>query len=186
MSCFFVTHPEVVIDPAVRIEEWGLSDAGKARAALLPELLRGTVRSIVSSAERKALDTSTILAQALNLDVTVDSALGEMGRSATGYLRPDEFERTVEAFFASPDESTRGWERAIDAQRRIEHAVRGHLQGGHTDGIAFIGHGGVGALLLASLSASPISRTLDQPGLGSYFTFHADSWQVRSPWERIE
>jgi broad specificity phosphatase PhoE len=185
MSCFFVTHPEVVIEPFVSIEEWGLSRDGMARASLLPDLLRGSVRTIISSAERKALDTAGIVARGLGLDFSMDAALGEMDRSATGYLPPDEFERTVDSFFALPEQSVRGWERAIDAQHRVEMAVRAHVQSANGDAIAFIGHGGVGGLLLSSLSTSPISRDLDQPGMGSYFSFDAHNWRALSGWERI-
>jgi broad specificity phosphatase PhoE len=109
-----------------------------------------------------------------------------MDRSATGYLPPAEFERTVDAFFALPDQSARGWERAVDAQQRIERAVRAHFQDGHDDAVAFVAHGGVGGLLLGTLSGHPISRDLDQPGMGSYFTFDARDWQASSRWQRIE
>lgn len=182
MVCFFVTHPEVVIDPAVPIEQWGLSEHGRARAARIPALLRGRVRTIVSSTERKATDTAVIVAEALQLPASADPALGEMDRSATGYLSPQDFEPTVDAFFAHPERSVRGWERAVDAQRRIEGAVRAHPG----DEVAFVAHGGVGALLLASLTGSPISRALDQPGLGCWFPFDRAAWRALDSWQRIE
>ncbi|WP_375399959.1 histidine phosphatase family protein [uncultured Amnibacterium sp.] len=186
MSCFYITHPEVIVDPAVPIDEWGLSRAGKERAAQLSGRIAGEIRVVVSSGERKAIETVAILAEALGVSVSIDQALGEMNRSATGYLPPDEFERTADAFFAHPEISVRGWERAIDAQRRVETAVRGHLRDGLEDGIAFVAHGGVGGLLLASLDSVPISRTLDQPGLGSYFMFDARNWKPLSFWKRIQ
>lgn len=185
MSCLFITHPEVVIDPAVPIEEWGLSRAGKEHAARMFGQLARETRVVISSGERKAIETAAILTEALGVRMSIDHALGEMNRSATGYLPPDEFERTADEFFAHPEMSVRGWERAIDAQRRIETAVRGHLRDGLDDGIAFVAHGGVGGLLLASLESVPISRALDQPGLGSYFTFDARNWKLLSSWKRI-
>ena len=186
MACFFVTHPEVVIDPAVPVEEWRLSDLGRRRASRIPVLLVSPVTRVVSSAKRKATETAAILADALDLTASVDPALGEMDRSATGYLPPEEFEPTVDDFFAHPTLSVRGWERAADAQRRIEGAVRAHRDAGHDDGVAFVAHGGVGALLLASLTSAPISRSLDQPGLGSCFSFDARAWRALSGWRRIE
>jgi broad specificity phosphatase PhoE len=184
MSWTFITHPEVVIDPAVPIREWALSPAGRARAALTANMLPG-INRIVSSAERKALDTAEVLAGALNVDMTVDPDLGEMDRSATGYLEPAEFDETVDLFFARPHESVRAWERALDAQRRVEDAVRGHASGARDGGVAFVAHGGVGALLLASLTLAPISRSFDQPGMGSYFTFDPHTWRTLSTWQRI-
>lgn len=184
MQCSFITHPEVFIDPTVRIEDWGLTPAGRARAARLSNVLSDFTR-VVSSAERKALDTAGIVARAWGVDVLVDPELGEMDRSATGYLEPDEFESTVDTFFARPHESVRGWEPAIDAQRRIESAVRRQIALTPGERIAFIAHGGVGALLLASLNRTPIRRELDQPGMGSYFTFDACAWRALSSWHRI-
>jgi len=49
--------------------------------------------------------------------------LGENDRSATGFLARDEFEATVNAFFAYPQDSIRGWEPAVDAQARIVRAI---------------------------------------------------------------
>lgn len=185
MACTFITHPEVVVDPAVPVVDWGLSATGEERARRLAEQLTGEVRVVISSAERKAIETAAILAEALGVPVSADPALGEMDRTATGYLPSEEFERTADAFFAQPEVSVRGWERAVDAQRRIETAVRRHAHDGTGDGIAFVAHGGVGGLLMASLAAVPITRALDQPGLGSVFMFDARRWTLLSPWESI-
>jgi hypothetical protein len=43
----------------------------------------------------------------------------------------------------------------------------------------------MGGLLLGSLSRLPISRDLDQRGMGSYFTFDARKWWALSGWQRI-
>ncbi|HEY8913867.1 histidine phosphatase family protein [Lacisediminihabitans sp.] len=185
MPTVFITHPEVVIDPAVSIEQWGLSAVGHARAERLPAILMGQVDWIVSSTERKATDTAAVLAAGLGVPAAVDPVLGEMDRTATGYLPPDEFDTVVELFFAEPEQSIRGWERAVDAQHRIADTIRRHSSNGHANRTAFVSHGGVGALLLASLTGSPISRSLDQPGLGSYFTFDALTWTALSGWNRI-
>lgn len=145
----------------------------------------GQVDRIISSTERKATDMAAVLAAGLNLPAAVDPALGEMDRNATGYLPAKEFETVVELFFAEPEQSIRGWERAVDAQHRIVDAIQRHSSNGHTNRTAFVSHGGVGALLLASLTGSPISRSLDQPGLGGYFTFDALHWTLLSGWARI-
>jgi broad specificity phosphatase PhoE len=185
MPSAFITHPEVVIEASVRIEDWTLSSAGTARAGRLPILLNSPAR-VVSSIERTALDTAHILARCWGTGVSTDAELGEMDRSATGYLEPDEFERTVELFFANPHESVRGWERAIDAQHRIERAVRRQIRHAPGQDIAFVAHGGVGALLLASLTRASITRGLDQPGMGSYFTFDPGGWRLVAPWKRVD
>lgn len=181
----FVTHAEVVVDPAVPIERWGLSDAGRARAAAMPAVVAGTVDRVVSSDERKAVETAVVVAEALGLPHAVVPALGEMDRSSTGYLSPEEFEPTVDRFFAEPTASVRGWERAVDAQARVITAVRGVLSDETGERTVFVAHGGVGALLLADLTGVPISRSLDQPGMGSLFRFDDDHWTATTGWTRV-
>jgi len=183
MVSFFLTHAEVVVDPARAIESWGLSADGRARAAGAVEVAwHPGVRRIVSSTEQKAIDTAEVLASAVGTVPESDAALGEIDRSATGYLPLDEFEVVVDAFFADPGRSVRGWERAVDAQARIVHAVR-RVSG---DGdVTIVSHGAVGALLLADLLRAPISRALDQPGMGSVFTFDPAAWRATSGWTRV-
>ncbi|OIH93825.1 histidine phosphatase family protein [Curtobacterium sp. MCBA15_001] len=184
MVSYFLTHAEVVVDPVAPIESWGLSPAGRARAtrAHVSSWDPGVTR-IVSSTEQKAVETAALVGGAVGIAPETDARLGEIDRSATGYLPPDVFEPVVDAFFARPDTSVRGWERAVDAQARIVAAVRRLTADGDA---TIVAHGAVGALLLADLRAVPISRALDQPGMGSVFTFDPPTWQARSGWSRIE
>ncbi|MBF4615722.1 histidine phosphatase family protein [Curtobacterium sp. VKM Ac-1376] len=183
MVSSFLTHAEVVVDPAVAIESWGLSPEGRARAARAAAVAwdAGT-RRIVSSTERKAVETADVLADAVGVPADRDPLLGEIDRSATGYLPPTVFESVVDAFFAEPERSVRGWERAADAQDRIVAAVRAQCATGDA---TIVSHGAVGALLLAHLRGVPITRALDQPGMGSVFHFDARAWQATSGWRRV-
>ncbi len=165
-----ISHPEVVVDPAIPIQDWRLSDTGRRRAsdfATSPVFVG--VTQIWTSAERKAADTAELLAGPGGLSVSVDHRLGENDRSATGFLPPAEFEAAADAFFARPEDSSRGWERAIDAQSRIEAAVR-EIVSGHDGGdLAICTHGGVGTLLWCAMKGVPISRRYDQPRQGHYW-----------------
>ena len=165
-----ISHPEVVIDPAIPITDWPLSEAGRSRAAAFAASpFFAAVTQIWTSAERKAKDTAELLAAPGNLPVSVDPRLGENDRSATGFLPPAEFEAAADAFFAHPDTSFLGWERASDAQARIEAAIR-EIVSRHDDGdLAVCTHGGVGTLLWCALKGVPISRCHDQPGQGHYW-----------------
>lgn len=186
MQIFFVTHPEVAVDPAVPVPEWGLSDAGRARLThLVTQPWVPTLTGVVSSAERKAVETAQVLAEAAGLPVGVDEALGENDRSATGFLPPAEFEAVADQFFARPQESVRGWERAADAQRRIVAAVE-RVVAAATGDVAVVAHGGVGALLLCHLLGVPIDRRYDQPGQGSWYGFDAATGRVAHGWRRLD
>jgi broad specificity phosphatase PhoE len=185
-SVFVVTHPEVVQDPAVPVPQWGLNEVGADRMQTFagsPGAAR--LRAIWSSSETKALESAGILAAALSLTIRVDPDLHENDRSATGYLTPVEFERTADAFFANPEVSIRGWERAVDAQARVVAAVERCLAASPPGDVAIVGHGGVSALLLCKLLGEPISRTRDQPFAGCYWIFDRETREVTSGWKPI-
>src|ERR1700719_3614095 len=124
-TVFFITHPDVAIDPSVPVPEWPLNEHGQARMrAMISHPWARGVRRIFASSERKARDAAQILADGLGLSgYTVIDDLGENDRSATGYLAKGEFEETAYAFFAHPQMSIRGWEPAVAAQARIVSAV---------------------------------------------------------------
>ena len=189
-TVFFMTHPDVVIDPAVPVPHWPLSDRGRARmqAALARPWVR-RIAAVHSSTERKAIDAATILANGLGLPVSTHARLGENDRSATGYLPRAEFEAVADAFFARPTESVRGWERAVDAQARIVAAVNLVLSAAPPDGdVAIVSHGAVGALLLCALEGIAIDRAQDQPpgNGGHYYPFDLHTRLLRHGWTAID
>ncbi len=183
MVSYFLTHAEVVVDPAVPVTSWGLTPTGRARAERARAVAWDAgVARVVSSTERKAVETADLLARAVGTTAERDAALGEIDRSATGYLPLAAFEQVVDGFFAEPDRSVRDWERAVDAQERIVGAVRRLTAAGDA---TVVSHGAVGALLLAHLRDEPVSRALDQPGMGSVFTFDPRAWRATSGWARV-
>ena len=184
----YLTHPQVEIDPAIPVPSWGLSAIGRARTQAIAATgrLSGTTQ-IISSAERKAIETAGIIAAKLNLDVEIRDAMHENDRSATGFLVPDEFEAVANQFFAQPETSIRGWERAIDAQSRIVREVEHVLARNRPGDVLFVGHGGVGTLLYCHYSGLAIDRAHDQPaGGGCFFAVTADGRRVQHAWCRLE
>ena len=186
----FVTHPEVIVDPRADVRRWRLSDAGLARMRVFAESpVAANVASVWSSSEAKAIEAAGILAARFGAGVRVDAALGENNRTATGFVPPQEFEKLADAFFAEPEKSVRGWERAIDAQRRIEKAV-GRILAQETDqetagDVAVVAHGAVGTLLLCSYLKQPISRAADQPYQGHYWLAELARLEVLHSWRPI-
>ena len=189
-GAYFVTHPDVIIDPAIPITEWRLSPVGRRRMeVLLQQPWVPNLGSVWCSSERKAIEAAEIIGNAVGANPRQLRQLGENDRSSTGYLPRVEFEATADAFFANPDRSIRGWETAADAQRRIIDAIAtvlGQTQAGPD--IVLVSHGAVGALLLCHLRNCPISRLRDQPpgGGGNYFAFDATTRSLRHGWRPIE
>ena len=188
MFALYITHPQVLMDPAVPVPDWGLSGHGRERALLAASA--GWTQKIgrfVASTERKAIETAEILATG-RLAVETDHAMGENDRSATGFLPPEAFEAAADEFFAHPEASFRGWERAADAQARIVSAVE-RVLAKHDPGIpfAFVGHGGVGTLLKCHLNGRPIARDGDQPaGGGNLFAFRLADRTLTCDWTPME
>ncbi len=193
MRALYVTHPQVNIDANVPVPLWGLSPLGRDRAKAFAA--RGVVPKgamIFSSRETKAMELADILAAPLGSLVLSDHLMGENDRSATGFLPPELFEVTADRFFAEPKTSVDGWERAIDAQRRIVATVTTALASVPA-GIpaVFCGHGAVGTLLKCHVGRRPIARSEDQSrhadrGGGNCFSFDLKALQLGCEWTAME
>lgn len=186
---FYLTHPQVRMDPAVPVPDWGLSEIGRDRAvkAAAARWTEG-VSTILSSTERKAIETAEIIAAERGCAVRQIAEMGENDRSSTGYLPPAAFEVMADRFFANPDVCVEGWEPAAAAQRRITGAVDAALSGVPAGGdVLLVGHGGVGTLLMTALEGLGISRSFDQPaGGGNVFAFDAATRRVIHRWLALE
>jgi broad specificity phosphatase PhoE len=183
----YLTHPQVQIDPHVAVPDWGLSEIGRQRVqALVSAGWLASATQVIASAERKAIETAEPICAALGISLEIRAAMHENDRAATGFLPPPEFEAVADQFFARPQESVRGWERAIDAQARIVREVETVLARGADGDVLFVGHGGVGTLLYCHVAKLAISRAHDQlGGGGNYFSFTRDG-RVLHAWRRME
>jgi broad specificity phosphatase PhoE len=185
----YITHPQIVIDAATPVPKWHLSEQGRQRAALATAApWASQLKRIISSDETKAIETAEILGAPHGIVPEIIEGMGENDRSATGFLVPGEFEKAANWFFAHPEESFHGWERAIDAQARIVSAVEALLTGHDPmQPIAFVGHGGVGTLLKCHLAGQAIARSQDQPaGGGSLYAFRLSDRRLMSDWVPME
>ena len=189
----YITHPQVVQDPAVPVPRWGLSALGRSRAERFANhpLVRAAAR-VISSPETKALELAAILGTVSGKPVDSGDNVAENDRTSTGYVGPERFEQLADAFFASPDDSAEGWETARAAQRRITSAFEAALAN-HDPSlpIAFAGHGAVGTLLKCQLGGRAISRNEDQrrigdPGGGNVFVVRLSDRALLTDWLAME
>jgi len=189
MIGIYLTHPQVTIEPSIPVPDWPLSPFGRRRVEVLlakPWLAR--MGRIVSSAERKAVETASIIGAAFGIRVEQRREMGENDRSATGFLEPAAFEAAADRFFAAPDESWQGWETARHASERMDAAVRDVLGGHDTKtAVLLVGHGAVGTLLKCRMAGRPISRGEDQPaGGGNIFAFGLENRALLCDWTPME
>jgi broad specificity phosphatase PhoE len=186
---YYISHPQVRIDPAIPVPQWTLSNVGFARLnALRDAAWVKSLTAIHASDETKAIHTADVLAAIAGCPVATHHDMRENDRSSTGFLPPPEFEAMADAFFAAPETSVRGWERAIDAQARIVSAVdRVLAKHDPSRPVAFSGHGGVGTLLYCHLAGEPIRRIRDQPaGGGNVYAFDLATRRPLFAWTPLE
>jgi len=185
----YITHPDVEIDPHIPVTQWALSPLGRRRAqAMLEQPWIRSIGHIIISSETKAIELAELIAKRLELPVDVRSASGETDRSATGYVERDRHELLAGRFFAEPQVSADGWERAVDAQRRIVESVIDVLYVSDCAAVdvAIVGHGAVGALLMCHLDGLAISRAHDQPGQGHHWSYDRSDDRLLHGWRRID
>jgi broad specificity phosphatase PhoE len=191
-NAYYITHPQVRVDPQIDVPKWGLNETGKQRVAdLAARLCNGrTVGSkikIISSEETKAIETAQPLADSLDVEFVIDRLMGENDRSATGFLPPEQFEQVADQFFANPTKHIEGWERAADAQKRIVTQYELHRRNHQDYDMIFVGHGAVGTLLYCHLAGEKIDRRFDQTGGGgNFFKIDLVSQRAVSHWQPIE
>lgn len=184
----YLSHPQVQVDANVPVPDWGLSDLGRSRTEAIrnaPSLKNTDL--IISSAERKAIETAEIIGDTIGVAVTRVHRMHENNRSATGFLPPEEFEKVADLFFLHPEQSVRGWERALDAQARIVEETNNFVRDHKSGDILLVGHGGVGTLLYLHFAGVPISRDHDQPaGGGNFFAVSLDTFTPLHGWCPME
>jgi broad specificity phosphatase PhoE len=175
------------------VPRWGLSPKGRERAERFAN--HGMARAagrIISSNETKALELAAALATISGARVESGENFGENDRSSTGFVPAERFEQLADAFFAEPEVSTEGWEKAMDAQARVVAAFEAALNGHDTtEPVIFTGHGAVGTLLKCHLGGLKISRTEDQrrigdPGGGNVFVVGLSDRRLLSDWMAME
>jgi broad specificity phosphatase PhoE len=188
----FLSHPEVDIDPSIPVPQWRLSEKGRARMVRFCHR-RGILRSVSSvftSDEQKATDCGQIAREILSIPHFVNALLGEIDRSVTGFLPPAEHNAVSREAFERPDESIRGWEPAVAAQRRIVLGLEQvsddpRRPAGDT---LIVSHGGVGLLLLCNLLSEPISRqrVMQNAGGGCFYTVDCSARKVLTLWSDMD
>lgn len=188
-TVYYFTHTQIRVEPTVPVKDWRLSDEGRARVLRVVNApWASRVTRVVASSEYRVIETAHIFAARRDLPVEIVQQLGESARPLFDFLSVVDLDRTVEAFFARPDESPRpGWEPATDAQRRVAAAVDALLTPKPLEGdMLIVGQGRIGTLLMCHLAGLPISREHFQPTPGgNLFAFDATSRKVLFRWRIV-
>lgn len=184
----YLSHPEVKIDPQAPVSEWELSCLGRRRLrAAIARGWPGRGWRLIVSPEVKAQQTAEMLSNAFALPLHTHPDMGEVDRSATGYVDPVQHKALAKALFAQPQTSVEGWESADTAQTRITKAFH-EVLAEVSDNMIFVGHGAVGSFLWCALTKTPITPAMDQPRGGSFWagSMSLAGFAPLHPWRALE
>jgi broad specificity phosphatase PhoE len=134
MELILVRHALPAIDTAVPAADWGLSDEGRQSCALLVDCVADCValyepQMVVTSRERKAVETGLLIADALALPLEEADGLHEHDRSGIGWIEPDRFLAAMDGLFAHPTRVEFGLESATAAYARFTSLSTGSSGG---------------------------------------------------------
>ena len=119
-----IKHAMPTIDPAAPSRFWRLSDEGRAASVRMGQrLARLAPAAIVSSDEPKAVETASIISQALGLAPAVDADLGETKRETVPFQDRETFEAGIARFFDEPSSLVFGEETGNEAFARFSAAI---------------------------------------------------------------
>jgi broad specificity phosphatase PhoE len=152
---YLVRHAEPDIDPTLPASEWPLTARGVASTRRLAATLSDfgpTV--IVSSPERKAVETANLIAESLEIAVAVDARVSEHGAGPDAFINDyAEFRAMVQRHFEEASDVVFRQESSLEAGARFA-ACAGELC--QADDIpVLVSHGRIMASWLAELSGTP-------------------------------
>lgn len=144
-----IRHADVIIDAKAQADAWSLSpDAEGDVVGLLDCFDPSPLRRVITSREKKAMQTGQILADALDLPIEARQGLEEHHRSQNDFLDAATFRTVVADFFARPNERVFGEESANASLKRFDATVRIVMDETDNDEL-IISHGRVISLFLA-------------------------------------
>ena len=122
----FIRHSQSQPDAGAAAREWQLTVEGRRRCIPLAAMLAAyNLDVIVTSAERKAIETGKLVAETLGIPCRVEENLHEHERETTPYFDTKaEFQEAVRALLARPAELVFGEETGQEAQRTFRERGR--------------------------------------------------------------
>jgi broad specificity phosphatase PhoE len=186
MELILVRHALPAVDPAVPAVEWDLGDDGRRSCGALADLLAlYEPRVVVTSRERKAVETGRLIADALGLRREEEDGLHDHDRRDTGWLEQGRFLAAMEALFAHPSRVVFGLESAVAAHARFTSALNRVERLNPTGTLVVVTHGTVMSLFGAGGDASDAHVIWKRLGFPALMVFERPSRRLAHMIEQI-
>ncbi len=182
---YFITHPDVVIDPKKYKSFWELSaeGIGAAKRVAIKSFWKD-INNIYTSTEIKTIQTAEIINKKHKIPYESTNCLNEFESKSTGFLPIEEFIDAMKSFYEKPAESFRGWERLIDAEYRVLNCIKKITRMPENSSIAIIGHGATGTLLKCFYKGVTPSWEEDPKQTGCYFIADIENKKLIQDWKK--
>jgi broad specificity phosphatase PhoE len=176
----FIRHSQTRPEPGVAAREWQLTAEGRRRCVpLAAQLAAFNLNLIVTSTERKAVETGQLAAHKLGVPRMSADGLHEHKRETAPYFPTiTEFQETIRALLTQPDERVFGEETGGQARDRFAKAVEGVLQSNSRQNIGIVTHGTVLSLFVSPLTGEEIFTFWQSLGMPAIVAFSHPSMEL--------
>ena len=159
----FLRHAQVTKDITEHSDKWILSDKGiKFIEEVAATGIFDDVDTIISSLQKKVIQTAYFLADRLDKDIITNPSINEINKGSAIVEDPEEYEKQVEKVLEKPDESISGWETANQASKRFQLGIdRIEKEHSHKK-ILIVTHGIVLTLYFASILRETTEETISR------------------------
>ena len=170
-TLILVRHSESKIDPLLPPQDWSLTREGRQRCQLLASKLeRIHPDRIVTSEEKKAIETGKSIAEILGISCTTASGLHEHLRQGGEILNQEDWLEMISQFFKEQNQVVFGLESANQAKERFSEAICSVMGKFPKRNIVVITHGTVMSLYYQFLTGSDPFDFWCRLGLPAFYT----------------
>jgi broad specificity phosphatase PhoE len=119
-SIFFLRHAITIIDEDTPVEKWEIAKKGKEKMSkIVGSGIFDEIDIVVSSKEKKAIQTATFVAERLGKEIITYSDYNELRREGGYITSKSEYEKQVRLIFEEGSSEIKEWEIARNALDRI-------------------------------------------------------------------
>jgi len=159
----FLRHAKITKNTAEPSDKWVLSDEGiKYVEEVAATGIFDDVNVIITSSQKKVIQTAYFLAERLGKDIITNPSLNEIDKGSVLIEDPIEYENQVVKVLEKPDESISEWETANQALKRFQLGMNRIEQEHSHKKILIVTHGIVLTLYFASILKESTEDTISR------------------------
>lgn len=187
MNLIFIRHSQSLVNPAIPIASWGLSDEGVILAKKLAKLaVINSLDVIYSSLQPKALETAAFATEGMSIMIKKDDRLTESTSFTNKFVDLETLNENDRKYYADKNLSINGGETYTEALARFMTALEDiTLVESESTNIGIVSHGNI----LASFASehidkdvNEIAKNLRQPDIA---VFNWDTKKFTTPFGEI-